>query len=67
MGKQSNKIAWQKTAIEITGIGHTTDRVIELILDGGGSARIRRDLVEIFGNRAFMPKWLADRILKYQK
>lgn len=64
MSTLQSKAAWQKTAIEIIGIGETTDRVIELLLKGGGSARIRRDQAEIFGDRAFVPKWLADKILK---
>lgn len=67
MADLKNNIAWQKTAIEITGIGDTTDRVIELILENGGRASIRRDLVEIYGSRAFIPKWLADKIIKYQR
>lgn len=56
------KAQYQKTPLEIIDIGETTDRVIELILKGGGSARIRRDLVEIYGSRAYVPKWLADKI-----
>ena len=54
----------QKTAIEIIGIGDNTERVVEMILKDGGKARVRRDLVEIWGNRAFVPKWLADKITK---
>jgi hypothetical protein len=59
----AKKVQYQKIPLEIIGIGDaTTDRVIELLLKDGGKARIRRDLVEIFGNRAFVPKWLADKI-----
>ena len=67
MSRPAQRAQYQKTPLEIIGIGETNDRVIELLLKDGGNARIRRDLVEIFGNRAFMPKWLADRILKYKK
>jgi len=64
MGKQLNRISGQKTPLEIIGIGENTDRVVEVILKGGGRARIRRDLLEIYGNRAYVPKWLADKIMK---
>lgn len=52
----------QKVALEIISIGETTERVIEIVLKDGRRPRIRRDLIEIYGSRAFIPKWLADRI-----
>jgi hypothetical protein len=63
MGKQPNKIAWQKTAIEISGIGNTSERVVEVIIkDTGKPASIRRDLAEFYPGRVFVPLWLARRI-----
>jgi hypothetical protein len=63
MNKQSNKIAWQKTAIEISGIDYTSDDVVEIIIkDTGKPARIRRDMAEFYNKRVFVPLWLAQRI-----
>ena len=57
------KPQFQKKPLEIVGIGETTERKINIILKDGRHVPIRRDLVEIYGNRAFVPKWLADRII----
>lgn len=65
MQSVANKSQYQKTALEITGIGETTERKIVIILKDGRPVPIRRDLVEIYGNRAFVPKWLADKIKVY--
>ena len=63
MSKQSNKIAWQKTAIEISGIGATSERVVEVIIKATGKpASIRRDMAEFYPGRVFVPLWLAQRI-----
>ncbi len=55
---------YQKTAIEITGIGETTERVINVIMKDGRHVPIRRDLIDIYPGRAFLPRWLADKINK---
>ena len=57
------KASFQKVPLEIKGIGETNDRIIEVTLKDGRSVRLRRDLVEIFGDRAFVPLWLADKIM----
>ena len=69
MSKQSDKIAWQKklacqkTAIEISGIGYTDDWVVEVIIKATGKpASIRRDMAEFYPGRVFVPLWLAKRI-----
>jgi len=63
MNEQSNKIAWQKTAIEISGIGYTNDQVVEVIIKATNKpARIRRDMAEFYNKRVFVPLWLAQRI-----
>jgi len=54
----------QKIALEITAIGKTTERIVEVILKDGRPVPLRRDLVEIYGSRAFVPKWLADKIMQ---
>ena len=64
MRKTSKKVAFQKVPLEITGIGETNQRIIEVVLKDGRSVRIRRDLVEIFDNRAFVPAWLVQKINK---
>lgn len=59
----ASRVAWQKTAIEISGIGTTNDSVIEVIVKATGKpARIRRDLAEIYPGRVFVPQWLALKI-----
>ena len=59
----ANKIRWQKTAIEISGIGSTNERVVEVIIKATGKpASIRRDLAEFYPGRVFVPLWLAQRI-----
>ena len=62
--KQQSKGQFQKVPIEIIGIGKTNNRVVEIIMKDGGKASIRRDLLEVYGNRAFVPKWLADKIMR---
>jgi len=62
MNRLTAKLQHRKVAIEIIGIGETTERLIEIVLPDNRRPRIRRDLIEIYGNRAFVPKWLSDRI-----
>ena len=59
----TNKIAWQKTAIEISGIVDADDWVVEVIIKATGKpASIRRDMAEFYPGRVFVPLWLAQRI-----
>jgi len=63
MGTLQNKMAWRKTAVEISGISFADDRVIEVIVkDTGKRAKIRRDMAEFEHHRVFIPLWLAEKI-----
>ena len=53
----------QKIAVELIDIENIDDRLIKLILKNGGTAIIRRDQAEIWPGRAYIEKWLFDRIL----
>jgi len=58
----------QPYALEITDILKTTERTIQVMLKNTGKpVWIRRDMAQIFGNRMFVPFWLAQKILSSSK
>lgn len=60
------KINQQKTAIEISDIIRTTERVVEVIIKATGKpASMPRDLVEFFPGVVYVPAWLAQKIKEY--
>lgn len=56
------KRQYEKVPIKIVDIVETTDRIIQVELENGYKPRIRRDLIDIYGSTAFLPRWLHDKI-----
>lgn len=59
------QIAWQKTPLEITGIGEIRDKTVEVTLKKTGKkCWLKKKLVEFHPGRVYVPQWLAHKILE---
>jgi len=52
----------EKTLIKITKIKEITDSQVLVVTESGADLKLPLSQVERFGNRVFIPTWLAERM-----